>query len=57
MDCLPVLEDLDSSDLLSGTERGPGLPAPGKARGQDGNTNIIAREGTTMIRDANIVIL
>ena len=38
IDCLPVLEDLDGGDLLSGTERGPGVPAPGKARGQDGNT-------------------
>ena len=37
-ECLPVLEDLDSGDLLSGAERGPGVPAPGKARGQDGNT-------------------
>ena len=37
-ECLPVLEDLDSGDLLNGAERGPGVPAPGKARGQDGNT-------------------
>ena len=35
---LPVLEDLDSGDLLRGAERGPGVPAPGQARGQDGNT-------------------
>ena len=47
IDCLPVLEDLDSGDLLSGAERGPGVPAPGKARGQDGNTLPVveAREG------------
>ena len=25
IDCLPVLEHLDSGDLLSRTERGPGL--------------------------------
>ena len=45
IDCLPVLEDLDSGDLLSGAERGPGVPAPGKARGQDGNTlPVVERE-------------
>ena len=44
IDCLPVLEDLDSGDLLSETERGPGLPAPGKARGQDGNTLPVVEE-------------
>ena len=56
IDCLPVLEDLDSGDLLSGAERGPGVPAPGKARGQDGNTLPVVEGGygTTMMRDANI---
>ena len=38
IECLPVLGDLDSGDLLIGAERGPEVPAPGKARGQDGNT-------------------
>ena len=38
IECLPVLGDLDSGDLLSGAETGPGVPGPGKARGQDGNT-------------------
>ena len=45
IECLPVLGDLDSGDLLSGAERGPGLPAPGKARGRDGNTlPVVERE-------------
>ena len=44
-ECLPVLEDLDSGDLLNGAERGPEVPAPGKARGQDGNTlPVVERE-------------
>ena len=56
IECLPVLGDLDCGNLLSGAERGPGVPAPGKARGQDGNTLPVVEGGygTTMMRDANI---